>query len=132
MENEELNTLFESASNNILDQNDETHYDYGDEVLKNLEQTYKGEVGVHEQRQTEKVALEKELKETKSKLNKAKNIKNHRKTTINTKIAENRKLYKNRITEIKDLLYNIDLEEKGSQISSSDLVDTTIKENSTK
>jgi hypothetical protein len=128
METDDLDQLFEIAVSTTPSVVEEIHYDHGEEVLKNLEQSYKGEIGVHEQRQKEKEMLEKELKETKTKLKKAKNVKNHKKTEVNTRIAAKRKLYKGRITEIKDKLYNIDLEEKGSKISSSDLVDTTIKE----
>jgi hypothetical protein len=129
----ELEELFEEADSQqpvIAEAEEEKSYDHGEKILKSLEQEYKGELNTNEQRKNEKLALEKELKETLKKLKNAKNVKNHRKTEINAKISARRKLYKQRITELKDKLYNIDLEEKGSEIASSDLVDTTIKENS--
>lgn len=128
----DLEELFEEADSQqpVIVEVEENSYDHGEKILKSLEQEYKGEVNANEQRKNEKLSLEKELKETQKKLKNAKNVKNHRKIEINAKISANRKIYKQRITELKDLIYNIDLEEKGSEIASSDLVDTTIKENS--
>lgn len=108
-----------------------TPYNYGDEIVQNIEAEYKGAIGIEEERKKEKEKLEKELKDVKNKLKKTKNIKNHKRTDLNSKASEQRKKYKARITEIKDLLYNIDLEEKGSKIKSSDLLDTTLKESKT-
>lgn len=98
---------------------------FGDRILQDIEEDYKGIATKSQERKKERLALEKKLADKQTSLKKCKNVKNHRKTDINTKIAEKRKKLREEITQIKDELYNLALEEKGSQTTSESLVEGT-------
>ena len=142
MDDPNLDNLFEeAATNEIITHNKilqderkevglpETKESYADKVIRDIENEYKGIGTARMERQKEKKELQDRLKETTKKLKNVKNVKNHKLVNINAKAAELRKKLREEIKEIKDRLYDIDIEEKGSEVSSSKMVDTTIQEN---
>lgn len=103
-------------------------FDYAENVVNALEEEFKGlSISVPEERKKHKEDLKTKLAILTKQLKSIKNVKNHRMRHINEKNAERRKKLRIQIETIKDDLYAIDLEEKGSEISSTSLVDATVQ-----
>jgi hypothetical protein len=115
-----------------LENDEEPSFDYGQKIISSIEAEYKGLPDVSIDRVKEKAALSLKLKEKQNKLRNTKNIKNHKKVVQNAQISDIRKKLRAEIEEIKDQIYNIDLEEKGSNITSTNLVDASIKSSNKK
>jgi hypothetical protein len=108
----------------------EKPYSYAEEVVNSIEQTYRQPKEIANERDREKNELTLKIGELKKKLNQTRNVRNPRKTSINQSLADKRKKLRAEIETIKDRLYQIDVEEKGSGMTSKDLVDATIKNQS--
>jgi hypothetical protein len=102
------------------------NYDYAEEIVASAEAEFRGILNSEKERLAEKTALETKLKTLQISLKKTKNVKNHRKTDVNKKMAERRKEFKAQISEVKDRLYELELEKKGSSVNSADLASTTL------
>lgn len=134
---DELSSIFEEISNNLPVQPEANlvgegeeyseNKDYGQRILEKIEAEYKNAPDVEAERFLERKSLEERLKTLDKKLKGTKNVKNIRMRTLNAEKAAKRKLYRSQIEEIKDALYNLSLEEKGAGVTSTNLVDATIK-----
>lgn len=124
---EDIGDLFKIAQNDqpVIEETNEP-IDYGQKVMDAIENEYKNLPNVDTERKVEKALLEKQMKELTIKLRKTKNTKNHRRVIQNTAAATKRKEIKAKIEELKDQIYNIDLEDKGSNITSTNLTDASI------
>ena len=120
---EEMDDLFDEIDRNLT----EKPYDYAEQVMEKIENDYR-QPGIEvNEREKEKAELKLKLGELKRKLHQSKNIKNVRKTEINKALADKRKQIKAEMEILKDRLYQIDIEEKGADVSSQKLVDSTVK-----
>lgn len=125
-----LNDVFRELDDSIHVPTDGTEdYDYANEVVASAEAEFRGIINAEKERLKEKSALEEKLKLLRSSLKKAKNVKNHRKVDINKKIAEHRKSLKAQISLAKDRLYELELEEKGSNVNAADLANASLGKN---
>lgn len=117
----------EQIFSELVDQNEEPKFSYADTIVKGIENEYQNLPDVKAERKKEKESLSKKLKDLQGKLKKVKNVKNHRAVEQNTKKAELRSRIRKEIEDIKDKLHAIDLEEKGSEVTSNQLMDETLK-----
>ena len=115
---QEVDDLFR----NIEDEHYPKPYNYAEQVLEKIETEYRQPKIELDEREKEKKELGQKLEELKKKLNKTKNVKNTRKTAINKTQSNKRRVLKAEIEKVKDKLYQIGIEEQGSNITSSDLV----------
>jgi len=122
----------EQIFSELVDQNEEPKFSYADTIVKGIENEYQNLPDVKAERKKEKEGLSKKLKDLQGKLKKVKNVKNHRAVEQNTKKAELRSRLRKEIEDIKDKLHAIDLEEKGSEVTSNQLMDETLKSTSKK
>lgn len=125
MEPSDVDDMFKE----IEDEYTEKPYSYAEEVMKNIEQEYRQPQMVLSEREKEKADLNLKIGSLKRRLHQLKNVKNPRKTAINQTMSERRKLVKDEIERAKDRLHQIDMEEKGSEVTSKNLVDSTINQN---
>jgi len=102
-------------------------FDYADTVVQGIENEYKDLPDIKAERKKEKEALTKKLKDLQSKVKKIKNIKNYKMAEQNAKKAESRKKIRAEIESVKDKLHAIDMEEKGSEVTSGQLLNETLK-----
>lgn len=118
-ENNELEDLFNEENAKIPETFEKTK-SFADGIIEQIENEYLGNL---KDPIKEKRDLEIKLKKLKISMKNCKNIKNHKRTDINSKMALKRKLYKEEITKIKDKLYELYLEDKGSQLSSDNIIE---------
>lgn len=125
---EDLTLLFDQITNNIPREEviDGNGYDYGQKVIDEIENEYKGLGTAKVEREREKAKITDQLKTLQVKLRKMKNVKNHRKANINADIASKRKAIKIQIESLKDRLYDINEEEKGAEVTSGTLMESTL------
>jgi chromosome segregation ATPase len=102
-------------------------YDHSETVVERIEAEYRQIPDAIRERELEKSTLTKEMETLKRKIKSTKNVRNHRMVVANTAKSTARKEMKDRIEKIKDRLYEIELEEKGSGITSQNMVDATLK-----
>lgn len=130
---EEIDAIFDQESANVVVNSDpdasrpSVSYNYADKIVEELETEYQNMPNEAADREKEKILLNHRLKELQLKLKKVKNVKNVRRVEQNRKAHETREKIKAEIEEIKDKLYNIGLEEKGKDVTSTSLVDKTIR-----
>src|SRR4029079_18438185 len=103
----------------------EEEYDYGQRIINEIENDYKGLGSAKEEREKEKKDITEKIKTLKNKLRKMKNVKNHRLTKINKDISTKRKGIKGEIEKLKDRLHDIAEEEKGSAVTSETLMEAS-------
>lgn len=115
----EFDNLFQMAKKESTDK----PYNYADEIMESLEKEYLLPQTMMNEREMEKKELNLKMGTLKRKLHQNKNIKNSRSPANRTR-ADNRKKIREKIERIKDRLYEIQLEEQGSNISSKDLTGT--------
>jgi DNA gyrase/topoisomerase IV subunit B len=126
---EDLDLLFTENSvtrEDIIENVDGHGYDYGQKVIDEIENEYKGLGSAKAEREKEKSMINEQIKTLQVKLRKMKNVKNHRRININTDIASKRKAIKTQIETLKDRLYDITEEEKGSTVTSGTLMEPTL------
>lgn len=102
-------------------------YDHSETVVERIEAEYRQIPDAIRERELEKSTLTREMETLKRKIKSTKNVRNHRMVVANTAKSTARKEMKDRIEKIKDRLYEIELEEKGSNITSQNMVDATLK-----
>jgi len=95
---------------------------YADRIVEEVKAEFEGRATAFKEREDEKRTLTERLTQLKAKLNKTKNVKNTSKIALNAEIAKKRGVMRKEIEEIKDRLYNIELEEKGSSMTSESLM----------
>lgn len=121
---DEFSDIFEDLQDQLV----EKPYDYAEEVMKSIESEYKAPQKALSERDQEKRDLSLKLGELKKKLNQTRNVRNPKKVAINQSLSEKRKGLKADIEKIKDRLHQIELEEKGSGVTSKTLTDATINQ----
>lgn len=139
LNDDELVSIFEEISNNLPVQPEANlvgegeHYSedqsYGQRIVEKIEAEYKNAPDVAAERAMERKSLEEKLKILEKKLKNTKNVKNLRMRKLNAEKSAKRAVIRQEIDNIKDVLYNLSLEEKGAGITSTNLVDATIKTN---
>lgn len=122
-----LDEIFDELSKTDANTETEQKFDYADTIVKDIENEYQNLPDVKAERKKEKEALLKKMKDLQLRLKKIKNIKNHKLVEQNAKKAELRTRIRATIESIKDKLHAIDLEEKGSEITSDQLMNETLK-----
>jgi predicted nuclease with TOPRIM domain len=95
---------------------------YGDRILAEIEEEFKGMKNAITEREKEKATLLERLKSLTSKLKKTKNIKGVSHSDLNVERSKKRGLIRKEINDVKDRLAEIEMEEKGSKTSSADLL----------
>ena len=95
---------------------------YADRIVEEVKAEFEGRATIIKEREDEKRTLSERLVQLKARLNKTKNVKNPSKIALNAEIAKKRAAMRKEIEEIKDKLYNIELEEKGSSMTSENIV----------
>jgi len=88
---------------------------YGDRILAEIEDEFKGMKSASLEREKEKNELLDRLNSLKTKLKKTKNIKGVSHSNLNVGISKKRGLIKKEISDVKDKLTEIEMEEKGSK-----------------
>ena len=109
----ELETIFAAEAKKYVKQT------YAEEAIEKVEQEYKNMGTNNESRNDEKTRLNKKLAELTTRLRKIKNPKNVRVAAgASSSMASKRMTIKTEIEQIKDRLYEIQVEEKGSSMDS--------------
>lgn len=114
-----MDELFESA---MSEKDDKLKYSIAERIEEEVRTELHDIATANKEREEEKRSLVDKLAQLKIRLNKTKNVKNPSKITLNAEISKKRAVLRKEIEEIKDKLYNIELEEKGSNITSEKLM----------
>lgn len=124
----EVDEIFnELLSEKALSEKTSEQFNYADNIVKEIEKEYQNLPDVKAERKKEKESLLKQLHDLQVKLKKIKNVKNYKMVEQNAKKADLRSKIRKMIENVKDKLHAIDLEEKGSEVTSTQLMNETLK-----
>ena len=101
--------------------------DYGEKIAADMESSFQNMPNIAQERKDEREHLTTKLADLGKQLRSIKNIKNHKMRHLNAKNAERRARIRAQIEQVKQELFDLELEEKGSQVTSTSLVDATVK-----
>lgn len=102
---------------------------YADSLVADIEAKFQNMPNIEEERRKEKELLEEKIRTLTKKLKSIKNVKNHRLRAQNAQNSEKRAKLRAQIEEAKQELFNLEMEKQGSEITSTSLVEETVKSN---